>query len=109
MWKRIAQFGSVNLLRSQISWLTSVQTNVLLQDEAVGELFMANGADVKEPCRWLGSMDAHMSFEVSFGSECSAAYFALERPLARVRSVLHLQRRLARQHPVAHDTLIRVH
>ena len=62
MRKRITQFGGGNLLRSQIGWLTRVQTNVLLQDESVGELFVANRTDVKEPGRWLGTMNAHMSF-----------------------------------------------
>lgn len=109
MGKRIAQFGGGNLLRSQIGRLTRVQTNVLLQNESVGELFVTNRADVKEPGRWFGTMNAHMSLEISFGSERSSADLALERPLARVRSIVHLQGRLARQDPMAHDTLVRIH
>ena len=109
MRERIAQLGCLNLFRGQIGWLASVQPNVLLQDEAVGELFMTNRADVEKPRRWFGSVDAHVGLQVPFGRECPTTNLALERPLARVRPVVHLKSRLAREDSVANDALVRVH
>lgn len=53
-------------------------------------------------------MDAHVSLEVPFGGERPATYLALERPLASMRPVVHLQGRLAGKHPVANDALVGV-
>ena len=53
-------------------------------------------------------MDAHVCLEVALGGEGAAADAALEGPLARVRAVVHLERRLAAEHAAADDALVGV-
>jgi len=50
----------------------------------------------------------HVCFQVAFGGERAAADSTFKRPLAGVSSVVHLQRRFARENSVADDALVRV-
>ena len=53
-------------------------------------------------------VDAHVSLEIAFCCKASLAYLTSVRALACVRAVVHLESRLARQHLVANDALIRI-
>lgn len=105
-WWKVSDLSSVDLLLGQLSWFASVGPDMLLKNQSVGVLLVADGALVKHSHGRLCSVDAHVGLEVALGGECPAADPALERPLASVRAVVHLKRRLARQHPVADDALV---
>lgn len=53
-------------------------------------------------------MDAHVRFQISFGSEGATTYLTLEWTLSGVSPVMHLKRTLARKHSMADDALVRV-
>ena len=51
-------------------------------------------------------MNAHMGFQVAFGSKSPGTNPAFEWPLPGMRSIMHLKSRFARQDPVTNDTFI---
>ena len=53
-------------------------------------------------------MDTHVRFQVSFGSKRPGTNSALEGTFSGMCPVMHLKCRLARQNPMAYDTLIGV-
>ena len=53
-------------------------------------------------------MHTHVCFQVAFGGERASADSTFEWPLAGVSSVVHLQRRFARENSVTDDALVRV-
>jgi hypothetical protein len=83
-----------------------VQADVLLQYQRIGELLVAHRALMQHAHGWLGTVDAHVRLEVTFGGEGPATDLALEGPLSSVGAVVHLQGTLARQHPMADDALV---
>ena len=81
---------------------------MLLQDQSVWISFLANQTLMKGPHWGADLMDAHVSLEIAFCCKASLAYLTSVRALACVRAVVHLESRLARQHFVANDALIRI-
>ena len=53
--------------------------NVLLQDQSVGELLVADRTLVHHPDGGLGSVNPHVGFQVSLGRECPSTDLASER------------------------------
>ena len=88
--------SSLNLLRSEICRLSSVQSDVLLKDQGVCELLVAHRTLMQYSHGWFGSVHSHVCLQVALSCEGAAAYFTLERSLACVCSIMHLQRTLAR-------------
>lgn len=86
----------------------SVHANVLLQHKKVGELLAADGAVMHHPDGRLGTVDAHVSLQVTFSGETTPAYFAPVRPLPCVDPVVHLKCAFAAENPVTDDALIGV-
>ena len=82
--------------------------DVLLEDQGIGILFVADGALMEHPHGGLGPVDPHVSLEVTFCGEASVADLALEGTLSRVDPVVHLEGRLAREHSVAEHALVGV-
>ena len=80
--------------------------DVLLENDCIGELLLADGTGVLHPQWRQNTVDAVVRFEVPFGGECSAAHFAPEWPFPRVRAVVHFQGALAAEHPVTDDTFV---
>lgn len=100
LWE-FSNLGGTNLIRSQVSHLACVQANVLLKNENVGELLMADGALMERPHWRLDAMNAHVSLQVSFGRERAATDLASERTFACVDSIMHLKCAPTRQHFLA--------
>ncbi len=81
---------------------------MLLEDEGIGVLLVADRALVEHAHWRLGAVDSHVRLEVSLGGESASADAALEGALASVGPVVHLQGRLAGEHAVADDALVGV-
>lgn len=85
-----------------------MHANVLLKNDSVGELFLANWTRVLHLNGWILSMNANVSLQVTFGSEGPATHFTLEGPFPGVDTVVHLQCTLAAEDTVTQDALIGV-
>lgn len=83
-----------------------MHTDVLLQNDGIGELFLTYRAGVLDPKWGFGSMDTKVCFQVSLGGECPPTYLAFERPLTSVDTVVHLESTLAAQDTMTDDTLV---
>lgn len=101
-------FCRLDLFGREVCRLASVQSDVLLQDETVGELFVTDRTLVEHSHWRFDPVDAHVRLEIAFGRESPSTDLAAKRPLSSVRPVVHLQCALAGQHPVADDTLVRI-
>ena len=88
--------------------MTGVGSDVLLEDQDIGELLVAHWALVHHAEGWLGSVDTHVGLQVAFGGERAPAYLTFEWAFACVYSVVHLEGRLAAQDSVAHHALVGV-
>lgn len=82
--------------------------NVLLQDDSICELLLANGTGMLDSEWGHGPMYTVVSFKIPFCGESPATDFALKGPLPSVCPVVHFQGALTAQDPVADDTLIGV-
>ena len=82
-----------------------VSPGVLLQQDHVGELPTTDRARVDGG---LGAVDTHVSLEVALGRERSTAEPAAERPLARVRAVVHQQGAATAERAQTDRALVRV-
>ena len=106
--REFVHLAGLNLLRAELRWLAGVQPYVLLQHQRVREFLVANGTLMQHPERRLRPVHAHVSLQVTLRGERPAADLALERSLARVGPVMHLQRAFAGQDSVANHALVRV-
>ena len=85
-----------------------MHSDVLLQDNSVGELLLANGARVLHQNRRVFSVDTNVCLQVAFGGESPATHLAFKGPLPGVNAVVHLQRTLAAEDAVTEDALVGV-
>lgn len=85
-----------------------MHADVLLKDNGIGELFLANRTRVLHLNRRVLPVNTNVSLQVAFGGESPATNFALEGSLPGVDSVVHPQRALAAEDTVTQNTLVRV-
>lgn len=85
-----------------------MHSDVLLENDGVGEFLLTNGAGVLHVNRWVFSVDSDVCLQVAFGGESPATHLAFEGPLAGVNAVVHLQSTLTAQDTVTQHTLIRI-
>lgn len=85
-----------------------MEPDVLLEHQTVRELLVADRALVEHPHWRFDPVHTHVGLQVAFGGECAATDFTPERPLAGMRSIMHLQRTLARKDSVAYYALVRI-
>jgi len=64
---------------------------MLLKNQGVGVLLVTDWTLVKHSHRGLGPVNAHVCLQVTLGSKCPSTDPALERSLAGVCAVVHLQ------------------
>ena len=67
-WK-VPDFRRLYLLWSQVSGFPSVGPDVLLEDQGIGILFVADGALMEHPHGGLGPVDPHVGLQVALGGE----------------------------------------
>jgi len=85
-----------------------VDANVLLQDDAVGELLMAHRTLELTPHRRLDLVYAHVGFKIALRGESPAADLATERTLSGVGANMHLQGTATGHDLLAEDALVRI-
>ena len=85
-----------------------VHPDVLLQQDRVRKLLLADGARVLRLYGRVGPVNPEVSLQVALGGEGPATDLTLERPLPGVGAVMHLEGALAAQDPVANETFVGV-
>lgn len=83
-----------------------MQSDMLLEHQGIRELLVAHGALVQNAHRWFRTVHSHVCLEIALRSERPPTDLTLERPLACVRTVMHLQSALTRQNPMTDHALI---
>ena len=106
--RKVLNFRCRDLVQGQFGGRSGVCLDMLLQDQSVWISFLANQTLMKGPHWGADLMDAHVSLQIAFCCKASLAYLTSVGALARVCPVVHLEGRLARQHLVANDALIRI-
>lgn len=85
-----------------------MHTDVLLKDNSISELPLADRAGVVDPQWRRSAMNRMVRLQVPFGGERPSAHFTSEGPLSCVGAVVHLEGALTTEYAVANDTLIGV-
>jgi len=85
-----------------------MKSNVLLENDDVGELLAADRTRVDAAKRRLGAVDPHVGLEVALGGEGTPTEATAERPVTCVCTVMHQQRAAAAEHAQTDGALVGV-
>ena len=67
-----------------------VKSDMLLQNDGVGELLVANGTLMQDAKRRFRFMNSHMRLQISLCCKSPPTEFTSKRPFAGMRAIMHL-------------------